>query len=334
MEKEITEPGVVLNNDGTPNPGWSRRMYLAYNRKDIHASPFRIKEWDWYQIQNDHLCLQFTIGHASYAGQIDVMLFDFQKGVKLFEESKLLVLPFNSLRMPANAEANGRLCYKKNGIHLEYITQGGVRTIVCKWNDVECNIVLTHRHPDSLVLSIPFNENKHDFYYNEKINCMTGSGFVRKGSVEWRFDEKDSFGLLDWGRGVWPFHNEWYWSNGTGYVDGKLFGFNLGCGFGNSDTASENIVFYDGRTYKLGKTDFIVDTNNYHKPWHLCDREGLLNLTLEPTFDRMTATKLLWIDNCTHQMYGKFTGSVKLSDTKTLAIDNVYSFAEHAVNNW
>ena len=280
------------------------------------------------------ICLQFTIGHASYAGQIDVMLFDFQKGVKLFEESKLLVLPFNGLHMPANAEEDGVLAYNKNGIFLEYRTKGDTRTITCVWNDVESKITMVHKHPDNLVLSIPFNEDKHNFYYNEKINCMTGSGFVRKGGVEWLFDEKDSFGLLDWGRGVWPFHNEWYWSNGAGYIDGKMFGFNLGCGFGNSDTASENIIFYDGKTYKLSKTDFIVNTGDYMQPWCIRDKEGKLDLTLTPSFDRKTATKLLWIDNCTHQMYGKFTGTVKLSDNEGLTIDNIYSFAEHAVNNW
>ena len=36
-------------------------------------------------------------------------------------------------------------------------------------------------------------------------------------------------------------HNEWYWSNGSGRLDGEMFGFNLGCGFGNTDTASENL---------------------------------------------------------------------------------------------
>jgi hypothetical protein len=262
------------------------------------------------------------------------MLFDFSTGEKIFEESRLLVLPFNRLHMPRNAEQDGRLAYDGNGILLEYRTSGNVRTIDCRWRDVESHIVLTHRQPDSLVICIPFDENPYDFYYNEKINCMTGSGFIRKGNREWTFDEKNSFGLLDWGRGVWPFHNEWYWSNGAGYIDGKIFGFNFGSGFGNNDTATENIVFYDGRSYKLGRTDFSADTGDYMKPWHIRDREGRVDLTLSPSFDRTTATKLLWIDNCTHQVYGCFTGTVVLSPEKTIYVDRLYSFAEHAVNNW
>ena len=38
------------------------------------------------------------------------------------------------------------------------------------------------------------------------------------------------------------------------------------------------------------------------------DDEGRLELTLYPTYDRTTEAKILWIDNCTHQMFGEFKG--------------------------
>lgn len=60
----------------------------------------------FYQISNRNLCLQFTIGHASYAGQVSVMLFDFIKGEKLLEKNRFLVLPFGSLLLPCDAEAD------------------------------------------------------------------------------------------------------------------------------------------------------------------------------------------------------------------------------------
>ena len=110
---------------------------------------------------------------------------------------------------------------------------------------------------------------------------MTAEGFVKNADKEWHFEKDSSFGILDWGRGVWPFHNEWYWSNGTGCLNGEIFGFNLGCGFGNTDTASENILFYKGKSHKLGKVDFTLG-KEYLDPWHLTDKEGRLDLTLTP----------------------------------------------------
>ncbi len=78
---------------GGPVPGFSRRSTLVYDRSAVKAPPWRLKEWDFYQISNRNLCLQFTIGHASYAGQVSVMLFDFIKGEKLLEKNRFLVLP-------------------------------------------------------------------------------------------------------------------------------------------------------------------------------------------------------------------------------------------------
>lgn len=333
MEKEILSHGPVLDRQGRPMPGFSRRSTLQYDRTAIKALPWRIKEWDFYQVSNDRLCLQFTIGHASYAGQVSLMLFDFVEGVKLLDLNKILPLPFGSLHMPQDGEENHILAYNKGGVYMSFEAKGDKHRLRCAWKDVRADICMKRRNPDSLVINVPFDEDEHAFYYNQKINCMAAKGYVRKGKRCWRFAKEDSFGLLDWGRGVWPFHNEWYWSNGTGYLDGQMFGFNLGCGFGNTDTASENILFYKGKSHKLGKVDFLLG-ENYMQPWHIKDREGRLDLTLTPTYDRTTAVKLLWVDNCCHQMFGTFSGKAVLDDGTELEVKDVVSFAEHAVNNW
>ena len=132
---------------------------------------------------------------------------------------------------------------------------------------------------------------------------------------------------------MWPFHNEWYWSNGTGMVNGKIFGFNLGTGFGNTSQATENMLFYDGGYCKIGRVRFERQAD-YNQPWHLYDEEGRLDLTLDPLYDRTTRTKVLFIDNCCHQMFGGFSGQAVLDDGTVLPIKNLPAFAEHAVNNW
>lgn len=333
MEKEFLQRGPVLNQKGHPNPGYSKKSLLVYDRKDIKAAPWRRKEWDFYQVSNQHLCLQFTIGHAAYAGQVSLMLFDFVKGEKYLDLSQMLVLPFNRLHMPSDAEDSHVLSYDKDGVFMKFEVKKDVRRLRCRWNDVQAEIYLKRCCPDSLVINVPFDENPRAFYYNQKINCMTAEGYVRTKEKEWRFERKDSFGLLDWGRGVWPFHNEWYWSNGTGYLDRVMFGFNLGCGFGNTDTASENMLFYDGKGHKLGKVSFTLG-KDYMQPWRLTDREGRLDLVFTPSYDRTTAVKMLWVDNCCHQMFGTFSGKAVLDDGTVLEVKDVVSFAEHAVNNW
>lgn len=342
MERELLQSGPVLDKKGRPFPGFSRKSTLIYHRNAVKAPPWRVKEWDFYQISNDHLCLQLTIGHAGYAGQVSLMLFDFQKGKKYFDLCQTIPLPFGSFHMPENAEKPHTLTYprpgfpnvdKRAGVFMSFDVTAGRRTLTCRWRGLEAVIYLERQNPDSLVINLPFDEYPQAFYYNHKINCMTAEGFVRTPKHEWKFDKKDSFGILDWGRGVWPFHNEWYWSNGSGYLDGEMFGFNLGCGFGNTDTASENMLFYKGKSHKLGKVAFTLG-NDYMEPWHFTDEEGRLDLWLTPVYDRETKIKLLWVDNHCHQMFGSFSGTAVLDDGTKLEIKDVVSFAEHAVNNW
>ena len=188
MEKELLERGPVLDEKGRPIPGYSRRSTLVYDRKAIKAPPWRIKEWDFYQISNDRLCLQFTIGHAAYAGQVSLMLFDIVKGEKLLDLNKILVLPFGSLHMPENAEEDNTLTYDKGGIFMRFETRKDGRVLTCRWGDMEASIRLERKNPDSLVINLPFNEYAHAFYYNHKINCMTAEGFVKNAD---KFSESD-----------------------------------------------------------------------------------------------------------------------------------------------
>ena len=70
------------------------------------------------------------------------------------------------------------------------------------------------------------------------------------------------------------------------------------------------------------------------KPWRLTDEDKRLDFSLTPMYDRTTKDKVLFIDNCCHQVFGQFNGSVLLDDGSRLVIENLPAFAEHAVNNW
>ncbi|MFR8664298.1 MAG: DUF2804 domain-containing protein [Ruthenibacterium sp.] len=331
-QQEIKTPGYVLDSRGVIQPGWAPRAVQTYRRADIKASPLRIKEWDFYQVSDREKCLQFTFGHASYAGQAGIMLFDFKKGEMIADISKLIPFPFGSLHLPENAEEDSDVTYDKQGVHLRFKTEGETRFLSFSAPDFEATITLERTMPFSTVIQTPFKESPRMFYYNQKINCMTARGrAVYKGRT-YTFGE-DAFGLLDWGRGVWPYHNEWYWSNGTGPVAGQLFGFNLGRGFGDTSKATENMLFYGGEVTKLGQVHFDLGTA-YMKPWHLYDDEGKLDLTLTPSFDRTTRIKALVVNNCCHQMFGMFEGAAVLADGTRLQIEELPAFAEHAVNNW
>ncbi len=332
-QHQFTSPQPVLNEKGQPTPGWADHGLLQYNRQGIKAPFYRIKEWDWFQINTENLALQFTYGHASYAGQVGVMFFDFVKGEPLYTKDHILALPFSSMNLGQSAEEDGVIEYRKGSFYFMAETKNKNYYITCQDENFKAQIELKRLTPASLAINIPFDQSPTAFYYNHKISCMAATGTVEVGSKKYVFKENEAWGLLDWGRGVWPFHNQWYWSSASGLIDGRVFGFNLGCGFGNTSAATENALFYEGKLHKLGTVSFDHG-KTYMDPWHLYDDEGRLDITLTPVYDRETKIKLLWVDNNTHQMFGPFHGTATLDDGRVLNINGLIGFAEHAVNNW
>jgi hypothetical protein len=54
---------------------------------------------------------------------------------------------------------------------------------------------------ESMVIATPWDK-KHAFYYNQKINTMRASGYMKFDDKIYTFDPRTDFGTLDWGRGV------------------------------------------------------------------------------------------------------------------------------------
>ncbi|MCL2186607.1 MAG: DUF2804 domain-containing protein [Treponema sp.] len=335
---EIINAGPLLDKKGVlTQKGYAVKPLLNYKRKDIKAPPWRIKEWDFYQISNNDYCIQFTIGHTSYAGALTVTFFRFKDGLR-YDKSATLILPFGSLGMPETS-AQG-ISASRKGIEISFEVDQNKRILYCKTAAdkktpaMEARIVLERKSDTSIVMMTPFTEYPQAFYYNEKISCMPASGFVDIGGQRFNFEPSSALGLLDWGRGVWPFRTEWYWGSASGFVNGKLFGFNIGFGFGDTSAATENMLFYDGIANKINDVNFNLSSGGYMSPKHFSSDDGSFEMDFTPVYDRYTENKLLFVDTRCHQIFGYFSGKVRLNDGTNLEIKDLMAFTEHAVNNW
>ena len=164
---------------------------------------------------------------------------------------------------------------------------------------------------------------------------MPVTGCVRIGRKVIEFKPDTAFGLLDWGRGVWPFIQSWYWGNGSHWLpDGRIFGFEIGWGFGNMGAASENTLFLDGVAHKIDQVYLEKDPDDYMKPWVFTSNDGRFEMTMTPEFDNFTNLRFLGIGNRCHQVFGKWNGSVGLDDGTRLDIQDMTAFCEFSDNHW
>ncbi|MBQ6812975.1 MAG: DUF2804 domain-containing protein [Agathobacter sp.] len=334
MDYEITSKTELLSPTGQLNvKGYAKKMNFIYNRICAKSFPFKLKEWDFYQFQFDHYVLQLTLGHLSYVGQVAITLIDLNTGEK-WEYG--LMKPFFIPELDINPE-NQSFC-EYHGKHCDLIFKITPKERILefegsnkKYKNIKVAVSIKNDvNNEKLVIATPF-EKPNQFYLNYKENYYNVTGFACFDEKEVYF--KDGVGLLDWGRGVWPYSHEWYWGNLTSHIDGVPFGFNIGWGFGDTSHATENIFFYNKKGYKLGTIIAEWDQNDLMKTQHIYDTEGIFDCTFVPFFNNHTENKFVVVDTECNQVFGRFSGWIETEDGRK-EFKDVIAFLEHAVNKW
>ena len=337
-QHEITAAQPLLDANGNiREPGWARSLLPIYKRESIKASRLRIKEWDYYIVNNGSFGIALTIADNSYMGLISASVLDFETPWE-HTETVLTAFPMGRYKLPETSAAGDTL-YGDKRVQMAFRVEKGARRLSCRFDRflgedaLELEITLDQPEMDSMVIATPFHAKKA-FYYNQKINCMPAQGTVTLGKRQFAFSPADSFGTLDWGRGVWTYDNTWYWGNGNGVVNGKPFGFNIGYGFGDTSAASENLIIYDGVAHKLSKVTFNIPADSYVKPWTFTSDDGRFEMDFVPIIDRASRTNALIIETDQHQVFGRFTGKAVLDDGTVLELKDFLGFAEKVRNRY
>ena len=343
QQHEILRSAPLLNASGDlAEPGWARSLLPVYRRSDIRVSPMRIKEWDYYLITDGHVGLALTIADNGYMGLDSVSFLDFDEG---WEQTKspMRLFPMGKTGLPESS-ADGASEIARGGYALAFYHEDGARRLsfhmdrFLDGDAIEGIVTLSGAPEESMVIATPFDKPGH-FYYNQKINCMRAEGWITLGKRRIELTPDRFFGVLDWGRGVWTYHNTWYWGSASGELDGVPFGWNIGYGFGNTAAASENVLFYDGRIHKLGTVEFHIPKdekgrNAYLNVWNFTSDDNRFYMDFTPVLDRSALTSMIVIKSDQHQVFGRFTGRVTLDDGTVLPVRDFFGFAEKVENKW
>ncbi len=340
MNKLLTEGSLLDNKGNLVEPGYATSLIKEYDRKQIHGLKWRIKEWDYYYIGNQEYGLCLTISDVSFLALISVTVLDFRTKA---QPAKTIIKPFTfgKIGLPSSSK-KGDVSFSNKNCQISFVHEKNNRRLKAHLvnftdgKDLDADILLEDNTKNTIVVATPFKKKRH-FYYNQKINLMKAKGILKIGEDIYDFN-KDSFGLLDWGRGVWTYKNTWYWSSLNGIYDGHRIGFNLGYGFGDTSTHSENIFYYDDKSYKLEDVEFIIPQDekgrdDYLSEWKFVSSSGDINLTFTPILNRHDDTNVLIIRSKQNQVFGKFSGYF-IVDGKKIEFANLTGFAEKVYNRW
>ncbi len=338
-QTEITESSNLFNTDGSlVQRGWARKPILKYNKENTGKGWSRIKEWDHFSVLNNQFGFQLTIGDIGYLTQMSYVWLDFNKKeregkgqFKFLTKSKLLPLSsmedstieFPSKKFSAIIEKKGN--QRILTINDPAFMDKGMKGTITFDDKSEW---------DNTVVVTGYKEDPRLFYYNHKINMMPTEGSIQIGEEEYSFEPETSFGLMDWGRGIWPYHTHWLWGSACGIVNGVPVAFNIGYGFGDLSTHTENIIFYDGKAHKIDEVTFHHEDRDPTKPWKFTSNDDRFNMVLEPIIPHREKINIGLIYLNSSLLHGLYSGNVVLDNGEKIVIKDMLGHAEDIYWRW
>lgn len=117
---EVTQARTLLDARGNlAEPGWSRKLLQKYNRSQIKAPQWRIKEWDYYLVMGKNFAGAFTISDDGYIGLQSVSLLWLGDAPWEHTETVLNLFPLGKLKLPADS-AEGDTAYADKRLQMHF----------------------------------------------------------------------------------------------------------------------------------------------------------------------------------------------------------------------
>jgi hypothetical protein len=341
-EPELTSPVDLALADGrTLNPaarGWSRR---ALHRANLRGGWGRTKRWDYWAILAGDLVVSSVYADVDYLGMADVWWVDLAaertggRGVAA-PAARGIDLP----DVPGAAP----LRVRRRRFDLEIAGNAwGDTHLRAHWTERDGTparldaLVALPAGPESLNVVIPWSQRR--FQYTSKHQARPASGTLVVGDRVWRFggDDGEAWGVLDVGRGRWPYRTRWNWGGGAGHAagGGPVVGLQLGGRWTEGTGFTENGVIVDGTLTKLGRElEWRYDWDRPLEPWRVRDPGGRLDLELAPRHDKHTRVQAGLLATETHQVFGRWSGRFVTDAGDVLELDGLQGFAEESRSRW
>ncbi len=183
---------------------------------------------------------------------------------------------------------------------------------------------------ESLAVVVPWSTKR--FQYTVKDVARPASGSVTIHGRTYPVPAGQSWAVLDHGRGRWPYDIAWNWGAGSGTMNGRVIGLQVGDRWTDGTGSTENSVLVGTTLYKIHeKLQWSYDLDNWADPWRIIG--GGLDATLRPFYNKESSMNLGVLSNRTDQCFGYWSGTFD-TGSEVVEFENIIGFAEDVHNRW
>lgn len=332
---EITQPVNLCDASGRLNPeakGWSRHPYHIGNLK---GRPLRKKKWDYWCIIGERCAFSATMAHIDYGGGGAAYLLDFD--TKRFAQHTAFRFFPSVPVMPETV--GGTITFEHKGLRLCFEATSDrvhmrVNSKSLQGQPLAADLII-HRPPEHETLNVLVPWNDTTFQFTSKQNCLPTEGEVIWGGERYEFQRETAFGVLDYGRGIWPYRTAWNWGAFSARAGQDVVGINMGAKWTDGTGMNENGITVNGVLHKIfDDLIFDYDTSDFMKPWTIrTAASDMVDLTLAPFYDNVSGANMIILKSKCHQMFGRFSGTLKV-EGKSYPIRDVVGWAEENIARW
>lgn len=339
-EREITAPAALCLPDGRLD-----RAAVGWSRHPLHRTNLRgwgrTKRWEYWGLMTPTHVVGVTVSSLDYAAVHQVWVLDRRSGTEIDGGAVVplgrgTVLPESLGGGAARARARGLAIDIEDAPRGEGEDEGagGGTWIRARTDRVSLDVVATAPPGhESLGVVVPWSGTRFQYTVKDLARPLHGAITVDGDRHE---IGDDAWAVLDHGRGRWPYSMTWNWGAGSGRVDGRVVGVQVGGRWTDGTGSTENALLLDGRLHKNG--DELVweyDRDDWRAPWRVHDRDrARVDLVLTPFQERVARTNLLVVAGETHQCFGTWTGWMTTDEGERVRVDGVEGWAEEARNRW
>lgn len=328
-EREITSPVDLCTPRGRLDPA-----AVGWTRSQLHRTALRgwgrRKRWEYWGLMTPTHVVGLTVSSLDYAALHQVWVLDRATGA---EVDAVGVVPLaRGARLPETLDEGPAVGVARDlALRFEPV-EGGTR-LRARTPRIELDVVAGRLpHHEAMGVVVPWSPRLFQYTVKDVTRPLRGSLTVDGTTVP----VEDAWAVLDHGRGRWPYVMRWNWGAGSGVVEGRVIGVQVGGRWTDGTGSTENALVVDGRVHKNG--DELVwryDRHDWTAPWQVHDaaRERV-DLTFTPFHERVSRTNLLVVASETHQCFGTWHGWMTVDDGERVRVDGVEGWAEEARNRW
>jgi hypothetical protein len=291
------------------------------------------KQFEYLGVIAEDLIFGCAMAHLGYAAVVFVYAFDTRSGKM---QSKTVRVPLGFGVRNSDSPISGQSTFKsgKNRVRFWYDDHPRRKGLTVELsNGVSAEIQFNEHDANFQPMSLCTQAGRRGWVYAHKVAAVPVTGKIKCEFGEFDLAEINACGHHDFSSGFMRRETFWNWACLSGRLpDNKLVGLNISCGV-NESSYSENCAWLEGKLYPLGQARFEYNWDNPMEPWQMTTACDNLNLTFVPEGAHTERMDAGLIKSNFKQVFGRFNGTVRCGEN-TLAINNMYGFAEDQYAKW